>query len=428
MSGDTRLQRLLQLLRWCGAAMIVTAAGTFLVQRWETTGDVTRYLTLLAATGLLPAVAYLSGVRWKEGRSARVLVLTFLALLPIHAGLLGGFVLSQFGTVDASVAAIAQWVAPTKTAAALLVMAAASVLMPLAWASFRVLARPRARVLLAASASSHSLLLVPSRGAETATLAILAVAGLCGWCASATKPETSEAKLAVASVAAPGAVLLARQLLFYDVTSLLWSAVMALSVAAMLGMGRTSGDLTVERAALIPTLLGMGTLIDALAPGISGGRFCLGYGWATGAALLAMAWTSAGSKRFFVLSSMVINAAASALTLSFAHSPWAALQLLMLGLAFMSYGLVRAHRFAVLAGGSLAVTGFACEVTYAIERFEPSAWLGLAALGTTLVALAAWLERRARAVRPEAATVRVSRQAEDSLSGWQSGSADQRVP
>lgn len=423
MNEDSKLQRLLQFLRWCGAAMIVTAAGTFLVQRWETTGDVTRYLTLLGVTGLLPAVAYLSGVRWKEGRSARVLVLTFLALLPIHAGLLGGFVLSQFGTVDASLAPIAQWVAPSRTAAALLTIAAAGVLMPLAWASFRVLARPQAGRLLAASASSHALLLTPSRSAEAAILAILAVAGLSWWCARTTKPETSEAKLAVASLAAPGAVILARQVFFYDVSSLFWTAVMALAVAAMLGMGRNSGDLTVERAALIPTLLGLGTLVDALAPGISGSTLCLGYGWATGATLLAIAWTSEHSKRFFALSAMVINAAVAALTLTFASSPWAALQLLMLGMAFMSYGLVRGHRFAVFSGGSLALTGFACEVTYAIERFEPIAWLGLAALGIALVALAAWLERRARAVRGDASAVRVSSDDAEPLPGWQMESA-----
>ena len=116
---ETRLQRLFQMLRWCGAAMIIAAAATFLVQSWDQVGDVPRYLTLLGMTALLPALAYVCGIRMQEGKSARVLMLALLALIPIHAGVLGGFVLSQFGTATDSVAHVAQWVAPSPLAAAL---------------------------------------------------------------------------------------------------------------------------------------------------------------------------------------------------------------------------------------------------------------------------------------------------------------------
>ena len=93
---ETKLQKLFQVLRWCGATMIIAAAGTFLVQSWDQVADVTRYLALLGMTVLLPAVAYVCGIRWQEDRSARVLMLTLLALIPIHAGVLGGFVSTFF--------------------------------------------------------------------------------------------------------------------------------------------------------------------------------------------------------------------------------------------------------------------------------------------------------------------------------------------
>ncbi|MBW2215038.1 MAG: hypothetical protein JRF48_11560, partial [Deltaproteobacteria bacterium] len=118
---ETRLQQLFQVLRWCGATMIIAAAGTFLVQSWDQVADVTRYLGLLGTTVLLPALAYVCGIRWQEGRSARVLMFTLLALVPIHAGVLGGFVLSQFGSMSGTVAPVAQWIAPTPLAALLLV-------------------------------------------------------------------------------------------------------------------------------------------------------------------------------------------------------------------------------------------------------------------------------------------------------------------
>ena len=182
MENDTKLQQLFQLLRWFGAAMIVTAGGTFLVQSWDDTGDVSRYLALLGTTAVLPLVGYYCGIRLQESRSARVLVLAFLALLPIHAGLLGGFVLSRFGDVTGALAPVAQWIAPSKRAAILLVAAAAAVLIPMTWASFRVLFRRHAALLTASSVATQALLLIPSRSAEVATFALVPIVLLTGWC------------------------------------------------------------------------------------------------------------------------------------------------------------------------------------------------------------------------------------------------------
>ncbi|MGB5313386.1 MAG: hypothetical protein WBN38_15060, partial [Polyangiales bacterium] len=173
MNNDTKLQQLFHILRLCGAGMIVAAAGTFLVQSWDETADVSRYLALLGTTALLPAVAYVCGVRFQEGRSARVLVLTFLALVPIHAGVLGGFVLSQFGAPTAALGSVPQWVAPSRFAAIALVLGAAAVLGPLMWGAFRVLARPHAGLLSAVSAGAHALLLIPDRSVRAATFAVL---------------------------------------------------------------------------------------------------------------------------------------------------------------------------------------------------------------------------------------------------------------
>ena len=53
---QTRLEKLFQILRLCGAAMVVAAAGTFLVQQWNEVGHITRYAALLGATVLLPAL------------------------------------------------------------------------------------------------------------------------------------------------------------------------------------------------------------------------------------------------------------------------------------------------------------------------------------------------------------------------------------
>ena len=398
---DTRLQQLFQVLRWCGAAMIVAAAGTFLVQSWDHAGDVTRYLALLGTTVLLPGVAYVCGIRMQEGRSARVLMLTLLALVPIHAGVLGGFVLSQFGDVTTSVAPVAQWVAPNPVAALLLVAGASFALLPLMWASFRVLARPHAALLTGVSAAAHALLLVPNRSALVAALGVVPVLGAASWCAARVKPQTLEARLAVSSLLAPALVLAARQVLFYDVSTMFWGIILGAGALALFILGKKSGDAIVERLAGVPALLSVGAFIERPIDwlGLSLSSAWLSYGLVSAIVLLAFAWSSPRSRAFFVRTAVILNATTAMTTLLTDPRPWAALQAIAVGLGLLSHGFVTGRRASLYSGIGLAAFGFIIEVVHAIDVFQPSGWLALAAFGFALVALTAWLERRARAVK-----------------------------
>ena len=410
MNNDTKLQQLFHILRLCGAGMIVAAAGTFLVQSWDETADVSRYLALLGTTALLPAVAYVCGVRFQEGRSARVLVLTFLALVPIHAGVLGGFVLSQFGAPTAALGSIPQWVAPSRFAAIALVLGAAAVLGPLMWGAFRVLARPHAGLLSAVSAGAHALLLIPDRSVRAATFAVLPVLAAAGWSAWRTKPATREAKLAVAFLLAPAVVIVSRQVLFYDVSSAFWAAILAAFAVGLFMMGRKSADTTVERFAIVPTALATAAIMvdSSLLRHVRFSTEWLFYGWATGLACLGFALASQRSKRFFLSAAVTLNALTAATTLLWMPRPLAALQAIAIGLGLMSYGFLGARKSALHSGVALAGFGFIIEVAHAIETFEPSGWLALAGSGAGLVAMTAWLERRARVLRSTGATAKVS--------------------
>jgi len=410
MKDDTKLQQLLHVLRLSGAAMIVAAAGTFLVQSWDQTGDVPRYLALLGTTALLPGVAYLCGVRFRESRSARVLVLTFLALIPIHAGILGGFVLSQFGGETTALGSVAQWVAPSKAAAVMLVAGAAAALGPLTWVAFRVLARPHAGLLTAASAVTHGILLFPDRSVSAATLAVIPMLATAGWCSLRVKPETRESKLAVAFLFAPAAVVAARQVLFYDVTSAFWSVILAAAAIGLFLLGRKSGDKTVERVAIIPTMLATAAFMIDFVPlrHVELSTAWLGYGWATGLACLLLAACSRRSAGFYIKAAIILNAFVTATTLLGAPGPLAALQAIAIGIGLSSYGFIRGERSALYPGIALAGFGFIAEVSYAIESFEPGGWLALALGGAALVALTAWLERRARVVRLPEPSAKVS--------------------
>lgn len=418
MNDDTKLQQLFHLLRLCGAAMIVAAGGTFLVQSWDQTGDVLRYLALLGMTGLLPAVAYLCGVRFREGRSARVLVATFLAMVPIHAGVLGGFVLSQFGSETLALGSVAQWVAPSKIGALALVAGAAAVLVPLTWAAFRVLARPHARLLTVASVGTHAILLVPDRSVEAATLAMIPILAIAGWCAWRVRPETRESKLALGFLFAPAVVMAARQVLFYDVSGAFWSSILAACAVGLYLMGRGSGDTTVERVAVVPAMLATAAFLIDFAPvqHLSISSMWLTYGWTTGLACLAFAWRSRRSTAFFISAAVVLNAFTAGTTLVGSPGPLGALQAIAIGIGLSSYGFIRGRQVALYSGIALGGLGFIVEVSHAIETFEPSGWFALGAGGASLVALTAWLERRARVVRLADTSANVSEPAPAAVS------------
>lgn len=400
MANESKLGQLFHLLRLCGAAMIVAAAGTFLVQSWEETGDVVRYLALLGTTALLPALAYTCGIRFREGRSARVLVMTFLALVPIHAGVLGGFVLSQLGDGSATLGSVARWVAPSPFAALVLVAAAAAVLGPLTWGAFRVLAREHAGLLTAASAGGHALVLIPDRSVHAAALAIAPTLAGAAWCAWRMKPTTREAKLAVAFLLAPAMVIAARQVLFYEVSSAFWATILGAFALGLFLTGRRSGDSSVERVAFVPTLFAtFALMVDSpLLREVSLSSQWLLYGWVTAAACFGFAWASRRSKGFFIGAALALNAFTAATTLLYAPRPWAALQAIAIGLGLMSYGFVRGRKGVLYGGVALAGSGFILEVAHAIDTFEPSGWLALGGFGSALVALTAWLERRSRLV------------------------------
>lgn len=408
---DTRLQQLFQVLRWCGAAMIVASAGTFLVQSWDQVGDVTRYLTLLGTTALLPALAYLCGIRMQESRSARVLMLTLLALIPIHAGVLGGFVLSQFGYAGTTLARVAQWVAPSPLAALLLLTGASVVLLPMVWAAFRVLSRPDAKLLTAASAGAHALMLIPDRSPLAASLTVIPIIAGTIWCAARVKPQTREAKLAVGSLLMPAALIAARQAIFYDVTSAFWGTILGAAAIGLFLLGTQTKDVTVERFAVVPTVLSTAAFTDAamhwwMSEPTS--EVWLSYALVTAVPLLLSAWMSERSTSFYVLVAVLLNAFVTTMTLLVDPRPWAALQAIGLGIGALSYGLMTGKRLWLYPGIALAGLGFVVELAHAIEVFQPSGWLALAALGSLLVGITAWLERRARTVRKAAAPAKLS--------------------
>ncbi|MGB8221280.1 MAG: hypothetical protein WCF10_01775 [Polyangiales bacterium] len=398
---ETRLQKLFQILRASGAAMVIASAGTFLVQQWDGAGQITRYLALLGMSVLIPALAYLCGIRLREGRSARMLMLTLLAMVPIHAGVLGGFVYSQFGREMGNVAAVAKWVADSKMQAVALLGIGAAALGPLVWSAFRTLSRPRATLLTAASLGLHALVLVPIRTGTWATFAVVTAFAGATWAMLRTKPETREEWLAGTSLLLPGFLLTARQLAFYDTTQIFFGTIAAIGAIGMFSLGRQTEDAALERFAISPALLSAALFASPIqdALGLDDAGATLLVGLLLAIVMFVFAWRSERSRRFFFRSAVQLNVAISLVTLFMHGGAWAALQSIALGLGLLSHGFMTRRRIETHGGIAVAATGFIFEIALAIREFGWGGWAALAMFGLALVALTAWLERRAQTVR-----------------------------
>src|SRR3954463_12290302 len=127
-------------LRIAGAALVVAAASTFMLQNWQVGNDLTRYAMLVGQSLLLAAAAYFVGLTVREGRSARTFLALVLSTIPVSFAVLGGLVYSRFHPGELPLLPhYASWVAPTRGSALLAVLGTAILLIPLSLVSFTAL-------------------------------------------------------------------------------------------------------------------------------------------------------------------------------------------------------------------------------------------------------------------------------------------------
>ncbi|HEY0463723.1 MAG TPA: hypothetical protein VGC79_05920 [Polyangiaceae bacterium] len=209
-------------LRIAGAALVVAAASTFMLQNWQAGDDLMRYAMLVGQSLLLAAAAYFVGLTVREGRSARTFLALVLATIPVSFAVLGGLVYSRFHLGELpTLPHYASWIAPTKAAALLAVLGTLVVLVPLSLVSFTALARKEAKLLTLAFCGANLLVLVPLRQPEVvAALAGVALLGLLRLeltrFAVTPQLDTLEGKLARIMPFAPPLIMLGRVFHLYQ--------------------------------------------------------------------------------------------------------------------------------------------------------------------------------------------------------------------
>jgi len=159
-------RRLSDILRLCGAAILLAAGASFLAQGFAGWTSLERIFAFLVFTLSISGAGYLCGIKLKDPRGARVAVGIAALMIPVLMSQLGGLIYSLVG--------------PPSNAPHFLIYRASSVLeasgavaitlaaaLPVAFFSFSVLARSTALPLTVLFMAVNLALLIPSRAPET---------------------------------------------------------------------------------------------------------------------------------------------------------------------------------------------------------------------------------------------------------------------
>jgi hypothetical protein len=391
-------------LRIAGAALVVAAASTFMLQNWHVGNDLMRYAMLVGQSLLLAAAAYFVGLTVREGRSARTFLALVLATIPISFAVLGGLVYSRFHWGEMPVLPhYASWVAPSRASALMAVVGTLLLLVPLSLVSFTALARKEARTLTLAFCAANLLVLVPLRQPEL--VALLAGGALLGLLhleltrfASAAQLDTLEGKLARVMPFAPPLIMLGRVFHLYHVGPAFIGGVLLISAAALwLVLSRTTSSWRRDTGAWIASALGVlgwGLCWSELARHLpSVGVSILLFGLPS-ASLLFLAAMRAAASRSALLGLGTIVALMTALSASaLDRGTAAAFCCIVLGVAVAVWGAAMRARLRIVAGSLVALWGIGLQVWLAVHADNLLRWVSLTAVGVLLIVGSAYIER-----------------------------------
>lgn len=391
-------------LRIAGAALVVAAASTFMLQNWQSGNDSMRYAMLVGQSLLLAAAAYFVGRTVREGRSARTFLALVLATIPVSFAVLGGLVYSQFHIGELpSLPHYASWIAPSKGAALLAVFGTLILLTPLSLVSFTALARKEAKALTLAFCGANLLVLVPMRQPEVvAVLAGVAVLGLLRLeltrFAVSAQLDTLEGKMARAMPFAPPVIMLARVFHLYHVGPAFIGGVLLIAAAGSWQfLSAAASDFRRDAGAWIASSLGVigwglcwSELTDRL-PSASVSILLLGL---PAASMLFLFAIRASRARGALLGLGTIFGLLSTLSASAVDGGTAAaFCCIVLGVAVAVWGASVRARLRIVAGALVALWGLGLQVWLAVHADNLLRWASLTVIGILLIIGSAYIER-----------------------------------
>jgi len=413
MQSVRNFATLSEALRVLGAAVILASMSVFLLQGWNEGNDISRYLLLLAQTGLLAAAGFAMSHGIKETKGARLFFGLALVSIPANFTILGALLYSVFQW-DGGLTAYpgyADWRIEDMASIGVTMGAAMLVLVPVTLFCFAIMARHSAKPLTMHFLLLNALLLLPIRSSVAAgTIALAGVLYALTVMGKLTQGDralkTGEGKFALAAMFIPLGIILFRSMYFYQVDSL-----MVAMVGLVLFLAARQASLFPDRSARLAMALELVSwpiamivavaLTDSFAPALASGLaaplFAITY------TVLALDVVRRTSSR--VLAKMLVASISLAVALSFtmsvalAPTAMSALFSVAAGTMLLLWGAAGRKLFTIIAGlvtlGGGALFGFEAIMQLIIT----SSWIDLAVFGATAIVLGSVLDRHGVAIK-----------------------------
>jgi len=218
-------------LRFIGALAVLVSMSMFLLQGWSESGDFERFCTMLGQTALLSAAGFLIVKVFSDVKGARLFFGLSLVSITTNFTTLGALMYSVFSldNLAGDYPSFALWQAASGSTALIALAISLLILVPIAWLSFSVLARPVVKKLTLTYIGMNLLLLVPVRElifiiplAAIALILMLKKVDLKNMNDSLKKNfswNTKEGKFARLTLFLPLGIMIIRSLMSYDVGS-----------------------------------------------------------------------------------------------------------------------------------------------------------------------------------------------------------------
>ncbi len=405
------MQKLPALLRGCGAAAILMALYSFLIEGWQTTSDLNLYLVLFAHTAGLTCIALVSGYYFKEGKGARLLMMLSLLAVPVNFSILGGFLLAATQPqLLVSYPELMKWSVDSATKAFGLTGLTLLVLIPSIIIGLRTLCRDMSNRLSIQFILGNLLLLIPIRDAwmVSALAGVLIVLTLFShWRNTRQRIETKtlEGSFTLLLQYVPIAILLGRSLVLYA-----QEEVVFLAGALAIFVSLRQFALTMHNNALLRSLIEWLSPIIAYVAGVMSielldqitsfsNDVTIVLGWGIACALVYEISNRSGrhAKGFRILTAISLVAGFGfALVI---EVNLAATTLILISTAAMAvYSFIQQQKSLFIAAILLLLIGFGLQGAEFIELMQLNYWL-LALLGIMAIVFGSVLESKGHVIK-----------------------------
>lgn len=413
LEADSQKQRgsaLARALRIVSTIIIVGAGGVFLFQGWAGMDSLMRVLSFTGFSAILGLVGLLCAFKFKEEKGARTALILGAVLIPVITSQIGALVYS-LGHVVTTGPAIFILKAASASQVTTAVIAAALVLIPLAFTAFSVMARSKAKQLTVVYALSNAALLLPFRepdivGAMSLALLGAIIAADMKFFKNDSKLNSFEGKLSRILPFIPFVIMIGRNLMMYAPSAMLFSAIFAgVGSALFFALPRYSEDdaLAMSSQALGSLFMcaswsyfvyaGFETIYREVGELISNDFFIPTVGIPMSFLLVGLSLFSRGNGKGYRVTAGAVAVATTLFQMAIIGGIVSSTLCIVVAIALLIVGYAIQEGLIASLGIMGLIVGLAAHVRYAMVIYTMSPWVTLAVIGTLVLIGSSYLER-----------------------------------